>query len=273
MNSDNRKGWWDGRREDSLFPSVYRQGDDSLEGNLESQLLELDQRTQRECDMVEALLGLHAGSRILDCPCGYGRHSLELARRGHRVTGVDLCPAFVADAREAAEGLPRHAQCRFLLGDMRSLPRGLQGFDVCINMFLSFGYFGDADNSRVLREFHRTLVPGGELLIHADTNPDRIRCGGYQDRPVRTLRSGSQLLIDESYDHITRRLTGTWTVESPSGTRTTRSYSVRIYDHQEMQGLLEAAGFEDVSVVYPDSDKQSGDVPPQEVVYVARRQV
>ncbi|MFC6094880.1 class I SAM-dependent methyltransferase [Saccharothrix lopnurensis] len=46
--------------------------------------------TVEEIDFVEERLGLAPGSLVLDVPCGSGRHSLELARRGHRVTGVDL---------------------------------------------------------------------------------------------------------------------------------------------------------------------------------------
>src|SRR5690348_9766856 len=46
--------------------------------------------TVEEIDFVEKRLGLAPRSRILDVPCGSGRHSLELARRGHSVTGFDL---------------------------------------------------------------------------------------------------------------------------------------------------------------------------------------
>lgn len=46
--------------------------------------------TQAEADFVERHLGLAPGSRIVDVPCGSGRHSLSLASRGHHVAGVDI---------------------------------------------------------------------------------------------------------------------------------------------------------------------------------------
>jgi 2-polyprenyl-3-methyl-5-hydroxy-6-metoxy-1,4-benzoquinol methylase len=41
--------------------------------------------------------------RVLDMPCGPGRHALEFARRGFQVTGVDLNPSFIAQAKERTE--------------------------------------------------------------------------------------------------------------------------------------------------------------------------
>lgn len=51
-------------------------------------------------------------------PCGSGRHSVELARRGHRVTGVDLSAEAIGHARRAAAGL----DVEFVHADMREIP-------------------------------------------------------------------------------------------------------------------------------------------------------
>ena len=66
--------------------------------------------TEAECDFLEACLAKHVGpepAAVLDIGCGAGRHLLELARRGHRVTGFDLRPEMVefvnAEARNAEE--------------------------------------------------------------------------------------------------------------------------------------------------------------------------
>src|SRR5262249_61587264 len=58
--------------------------------------------TREEVDFVEGSLALGGPGRLLDLPCGEGRHALELARRGHRVTGVDLSSAAGSPARAAA---------------------------------------------------------------------------------------------------------------------------------------------------------------------------
>ena len=90
----------------------------------------------QEVDGLISLLNLQAGQTILDVCCGYGRHAIELAKRGHRVTGVDLAPLQVnaAVARAAKAGV----QAEFLVGDARHM-RFRQPFDVTLHMLTSFG--------------------------------------------------------------------------------------------------------------------------------------
>lgn len=57
-----------------------------------------------EADLVDALLG-HEPSRVLDAGCGTGRVGIELARRGHDVTGTDRDPAMLATARRLAPAI------------------------------------------------------------------------------------------------------------------------------------------------------------------------
>src|SRR5438132_4677071 len=103
----------------------------------------LRERTPIEIDQLEALLRLRPRLRILDLPCGQGRHAIELARRGYDVTGVDLSPYLlgVAKARAEAAGVG----VRWLEGDMRR-PVGGGPFDLVLNLFTSLGYFFDADD-------------------------------------------------------------------------------------------------------------------------------
>ena len=56
-----------------------------------------------EVDFLLEQLAIPPGGTILDIGCGTGRHSVELARRGYQVTGVDLSAGMLAKAEEAAE--------------------------------------------------------------------------------------------------------------------------------------------------------------------------
>src|SRR5947209_19024762 len=97
----------------------------------------LGARTPIEIDQLEALLQLRPPLRILDLPCGQGRHAIELARRGYDVTGVDLSPYL----RDVAKPRATEADVRVrgLLGHIRDASQG-DPFDLIVNVFNSFGY-------------------------------------------------------------------------------------------------------------------------------------
>lgn len=164
-------------------------------------------QTRREADFVLRSLRLHDGARILDLPCGYGRHAAVLARRGFRVVGVDLSRAMLAEARRRFTDGPRP---RFRRGDMRRIAfRG--EFDAVVNLCTSFGYFTPAQNLAVLRRMARALRPGGRLLVdHRDpryeaTLPSRLwyRAGKTRfvledrrfDRRTKITRSTQLVMI------------------------------------------------------------------------------
>ena len=122
-------------------------------------------QTRREVAFLLRSLRPPAGGRILDLPCGYGRHAALLARRGFRVTGMDLSRAMLAEAHRRFREGPR---LRFRRGDMRRIAFR-EEFDAVVNLYTSFGYFTPAQNEAVLRRMARALRRGGRLLVdHRD---------------------------------------------------------------------------------------------------------
>ena len=116
------------------------------------------ERARRDVARVVELLGLPAGARVLDVPCGQGRHAHLLAEAGFRVDGLDYSRELLARARERGTG----PALRYHRGDMRVLPaRWTARFDAVVNLFTSFGFFADPrDDARTIAEFARVLKPG-----------------------------------------------------------------------------------------------------------------
>ena len=111
-------------------------------------------KAPKEVNGVVKILGLKPGQSILDVCCGYGRHSIELARRGYRVTGIDLSPKQIAVARRRAK--EEDLTINFLIGDAREM-EFQNKFDITLNLFLSFGYFkDDAENLKMLQTDRET---------------------------------------------------------------------------------------------------------------------
>ncbi len=111
--------------------------------------------------------GVKSGSRVLDLACGIGRHSIELARLGYRVTGVDLSPAYVSRAKELAKERRVQRHTNFLVGDMRQIAKVLDGqrFDAVINLFTSFGFYDDKTDVRVLKQCRELVCKKGLFLM------------------------------------------------------------------------------------------------------------
>ena len=261
--------WWDARFPNTFFPTVYKLGDNSIEGYLVSEKLDLFKRTKREIQIIIDIIGDLKGKKILDCPCGYGRHSIKLAELGAIVVGVDICPSFISEAKfNRVLAVPIENRPLFYEGDMRDLSQcANEYFDYCINMFLAFGFFENDDNKRTLQGFWRILMPGGMLIIHTDVNPDLIENRDYGDPTMRTLSDNQSLEINEKFNETNKRLEGTWKILNQDGNCCRQqTYSVRIYSHNELEDMLQEVGFVDVQVKFPDKDGKK-----QEVVYLAKK--
>ena len=156
------------------------------------------------------VLALPAGARVLDCPCGQGRHAHLLAEAGYDVDGLDYSPELLEAAVERGTG----KTLRYTRGDMRKLPARWTGrFDAVANLFTSFGFFLQAsDDRRVIAEFARVLKPGGVLAfadsIQAQDAPDVKRLleafpvlfhepfyGSYQDTDLDALFGAAGLRV------------------------------------------------------------------------------
>lgn len=101
-----------------------------------------------------------ANANMLDLACGKGRHSYYLAKKGFKVTGLDLSPESIEHANKQSEGNPN-----FAIHDLREnyLP---QHFNYVFNFFTSFGYFADkADNEKAVKAMAHTLKANGTLVI------------------------------------------------------------------------------------------------------------
>lgn len=183
------------------------------------------------------LLALPVGARILDCPCGQGRHARPLASAGYRVDGLDYSAPLLKRARE--EGLP--PGLRYTRGDMRRLPSRWTGrFDAVVNLFTSFGFFSDPrDDARVIAEFARVLAPNGVLIWH----------GGSRDGVMARFLSRDWWRADDGTLIVHRRrfdpLSGVLTIESAwsgaSGAGT-REHRIRLYTASRLAELCLDAG-------------------------------
>lgn len=156
------------------------------------------ERYLRQPFMREAVgFDRYSGKSLLEIGCGLGTDSLQFARGGALVTGVDLTEQSVELARRRFElyGVPG----RFQVADAESLPFPDASFDVVY----SFGVLHHTPNTpRAVREVARVLKPGGEIVIMLYHRKSTHVWLGYPVAMAGRLRRGQGLLSLDEYFRV-----------------------------------------------------------------------
>ncbi len=201
-------------------------------------------QARKEVKFLLDILELERGAKILDVPCGTGRHALAFGQRGMEVVGVDISPSCLKLARKNCKGLKN---IKVKAGDMGQLDWARNQFDLVTNMFSSFGYFKTAgENKRVLAGFKSALRPGGAVVIQAINREwllkifDPARWGeskGYY------WQEGSRYEPDTRYVESSRMF-----INKKTG-KGERSYNrIQVYSIPEMKRLMRDVGLTKIKV-------------------------
>lgn len=196
------------------------------------------EQTQAEADFLVNVLQCETGSHLLDVPCGNGRLSQELARRGYRVTGVDISEEFIEEARAATNtgGTPVP---QFLLGDMRRI-EGEEIYDGVYCFGNSFGFLAYADMEAFLNGVAHALKPGAHFVVETGMAAESMipkfeEHASHQIEDI-LLTINEQYLAEESCvdsEYIFER----------DGKTESRKAKHWIYTAAEIRRMLERAGF------------------------------
>jgi SAM-dependent methyltransferase len=180
--------------------------------------------------------------RALDLCCGFGRISAELARRGFAVTGVDITESYLRAAREDAAY--EKLDIEYIRADARKFTRpGF--FDIAVNLYISFGYFENPEDDRiVMRNVYESLRPGGVFII--ETLGKEIAVRDFVEAEWFERAGWTVLTEYEAMDSWTR-LKNRW-ILIKDGKRIERVFTQRLYAASELRQLMREAGFAAVEI-------------------------
>jgi fructose-1,6-bisphosphatase/inositol monophosphatase family enzyme/SAM-dependent methyltransferase len=181
------------------------------------------------------LVPIPAGGRVLDVPCGWGRHAGRLHALGFTVVGVDRSAAQINRARQTWPEVEFHRR------DMRDVPG--TGYDAVLNLWTSFGSLPEqADDLAALQQWYAATVEGGHLVMELTTREyaeaSNRRSGEEISRKSTTINDVREDAVFDwkngmSFHTYTR---GDWS----------RTCATRLYSRAELLPMLHAAGYSEI---------------------------
>lgn len=221
--------------------------------------------TKSEIDNFFMHLNLKPEIKILDLGCGYGRHSIELAKRGYEVVGLDLSEALINKAK--ADSANSGVNVEWILEDMRNIPFTNE-FDLIINN--AFGYLEtDEEEYKVIEQAYKALKPGGYFLQWEIPNREKW-ARSFLNYNVE--RHGEYLLVKENtFNPLNSREYQEFMLISKKEPMLSRKSIVRIYTLTELVEMHKKAGLEYIKHSVLDGSPLTFDS--QEVMIISQKPI
>lgn len=133
-------------------------------------------KTEIEINFLTERLAIKPNHKILDLPCGYGRHAIPFASRGCQILGIDQSAPFISEGKFRAQ--QRGLSIDFRVGDMREI-NFQNEFDVVLMLGTSFGIFSKNENMDVLKKVSHSLKKGGKFCLehYSQYYPSMVKKG------------------------------------------------------------------------------------------------
>lgn len=192
-----------------------------------------DAEAQRFLDNLIEKLQPKKSDRLLDLACGKGRHSIYLAQKGFKVTGVDLSAQSIKHAKQFET-----SKLSFAVHDMREVFKP-NHFDIIINAFTSFGYFeNDEDHLDTLKNITKGLRKNGIFVMDFMNVP----------KVIANMKQREQKTIDGIQFRMTRKVKEGYIVKrilfSDKGKKYAFEERVRAFTKADLQKMFKKAGLE-----------------------------
>ncbi|MCL5034464.1 MAG: class I SAM-dependent methyltransferase [Bacteroidetes bacterium] len=202
--------------------------------------------TAGECDFIEDEAAHDRTRRILDIGCGTGRHTIELAKRGYRVMGIDLSESMLERAKQKASG--EGVNVDFRKADARTLAYSKE-FDIVI--MLCEGGFPlmetDEMNFEILASAAKSLKDGGRFIF-TTLNGFFPLFHSVKEFIDSNAKEGTASCEELNFDIMTLRDHSTTRFVNDLGETRELECNERYYLPSEITWLLKSLGFGKVDI-------------------------
>lgn len=197
-----------------------------------------DELTVKEVDFMIQYFNLQPGNKVLDLMCGYGRHSLSLAKKGISTTAVDNLSDYINEIKKTAEleKLPVVA-----IVDSAINYKPTDTFDLAICMGNSLNFFNADDTLKIMKMVAGCLKPGGHFFINTWSLLEII-AKGFKQREW-SKEGDLKFLVECKFLFHPTRMEAEHIIIAPDNNTETKKAVDYIFSVSEMESMLAEAGF------------------------------
>jgi len=213
--------WYNDWFNSEYYLKVYKHRDES--------------EAKRLVNLILNNVNLEGGSNILDMACGSGRHAIVFAKKGFKVTAIDISQRLISDAIQNASKV--NVDIDFVLSNILEYTDSKK-YHLAVNLFTSIGYFeNDTDNFKVIEKAYNFLESGGYFVLDY-FNTEYLS----KNLVPTTVFSENGLRITQNRSIQKKRVRKDISIDK-NGSVEKFYESVRLYSYVEIHNFLKAAGF------------------------------
>jgi SAM-dependent methyltransferase len=224
--------------------------------------------TKQEVDFLVSELNLQKGQHILDIPCGFGRHAIELSKRGFNVTGIDISGTFIKGLTEKI--ISEKLNIKAIHADILTIQLN-EKFSGAVCLGNSFGYFNIDKMKLFVEKVSSSLETGSKFIINSGMIAESILPNFINYKKNNSYTVGN----------ITMDVTNIYNVEdsymisnllyTKEGNTEEHSFKHYVFTLGEVKRLLKLYGLSTIAT-YSSPSKAEYNLGDQQVYIVAKKE-
>jgi SAM-dependent methyltransferase len=189
---------------------------------------------------------------ILDLGCGTGRFTIELAKRGYKMRGLDMCDEMLQVAKQNAQ--KKHLKIKFIQGDIRNFKLKKKA-----QVIWARGSIGDlltlTDVKRSLKNIRNNLLENGVFIFDVRDYLYHLKLLKKRNCETRIFKKRNKVLIFSFVQDLNRKtriatISAEVTIKTPRDLmRFKVNHALKHYTKKEIGKLLHAAGFKILGIM------------------------
>ena len=224
--------------------------------------------TKQEVDFLVSELNLQQGQHILDIPCGFGRHSIELSKRGFNVTGIDISPTFIKGLTEKINS--ERLNIKVIQADILAIQLN-ENFSGAVCLGNSFGYFNIDKMKLFVEKVSSSLKTGSKFIINSGMIAESILPNFMTYSKNKTYTVGNITMDVTNIYNIEDSYMISKLLYTKEGKKEEHSFKHYVFSLGEVKRLLKLYGFS-IIATYSSTSKVEYNLGDQQVYIVAKKE-